>query len=118
MMKTVRALIEPELGLSISESGVGACLRRSSLGWSVAGKAEPRLIRIFSAHCGSFYRGLTKKYVLPGQPQSSREFLSQRHLPVLQTTPSHTAAQVHSIFKRSLYFRDEMDQKKSQIQVH
>ncbi|GIY65625.1 hypothetical protein CDAR_551511 [Caerostris darwini] len=96
--KKVGGLIEREL--SVSVSGVGACLREVLSG-VVSGleRSEPRLIRIIFAHGGSFYRGLTKKYVLPGQPKSLGEFLSQRKLPVLQTPPSHTAAQVHFVFQ-------------------
>ncbi|GIY99035.1 hypothetical protein CEXT_630221, partial [Caerostris extrusa] len=87
----VGGLIERELVLSVSVSGVGACLREVLSG-VVSGleRASPCLIRIFSVHGGSLYHGLTKKYVLPGRPHSSGEFLSQRQLPVLRTTPSHT----------------------------
>ncbi|GIZ02690.1 hypothetical protein CEXT_313371 [Caerostris extrusa] len=106
MFTLSRAWIEPELVLSVSVSEVGACFLEVLSG-VVSGpeRAEPRLIRIFFVHCGSLYRCLTKKYVLPGQTQSSGEFLSQRQLSVLRTTPPHTAAQVHSVRKRSFVFQ-------------
>ncbi|GIY65621.1 hypothetical protein CDAR_551471 [Caerostris darwini] len=88
-------------------------------GWLVAWKG-PSLASLgcFLFTVALFYRGLTKKYVLPGQPQSSREFLSQRTLPVLRTTPSHIAARVHSIWKRSSVFHRRDQPEKGQIQVH
>ncbi|GIZ02684.1 hypothetical protein CEXT_313331 [Caerostris extrusa] len=96
----VGGLIEPELVLSVSVSGLARASGRSFLGWSVAWKGPRLASGSFSVQCGSLYRDLTKKYVLPGQP-SSGEFLSQRQLSVLRTTPPHTAAQVHSVRKVS-----------------
>ncbi|GIY65618.1 hypothetical protein CDAR_551441 [Caerostris darwini] len=99
----IGALIERELVLSVSVSGVGACLQELSGVVSGLERAEPRIIRISSVHCGSFHRGLMTKCVLPGQPQSLGEFLTQRKL--FRTTPSDTAAQVPSVRKRSFVFQ-------------
>ncbi|GIZ02686.1 hypothetical protein CEXT_313341 [Caerostris extrusa] len=65
-----------------------------------------------------FYRCLTKNMSFLVNRSHQGEFLSQRQLPVLQTTPSHTAAQVHSIWKEVSFFSDEINQKKAKNQVH